>query len=239
MAKDTAQSAPRLQYQPDTLTRQIMSKKVRKLWRRAMKKIIDPEADLTDTDSFRLGDLARFAYEKNKGDIELKKTQDEAKRKKDEEQRAAEEQLARDAELDKKQNQFGPLGRLLQSSSMVEDRSSDLLRQDVQIIERKVDNMMTYLQGEQFQSQWKSNRKQNTDLIEDKSYTSSYIESDEDYIDDSIILKTPRAIKTFNTIFPRVDEQQEDLYARNKKSHAHDNNNSMKWNPVFKGPMQE
>merc|ERR1711892_717023 len=61
-------------YQPDTLTSKLVMKRARVLWRRALKKANNPDADLSDSGSFRLGELARIARRQQLEQEELDQT---------------------------------------------------------------------------------------------------------------------------------------------------------------------
>ena len=119
-------------------------KKVRKLWRRALKKANNPDDNYSDPGSFRLGELARIARRQQLEEEELNRTRKEAQDIENEKKRLAEEKLKdeeKSTTLTKTTILPGFLGGGGGRSNGIEE-----LQTDMRIIERKVDDVISMIE---------------------------------------------------------------------------------------------
>ena len=117
-------------------------KKVRKLWRRALKKANNPDDNVSDPGSFRLGELARIARRQQLEEEELNRTRKEAQDIENENKRLAEEKL-KDEEKSTTLTKTTILPGFLGGgrSNGIEE-----LQTDMRIIERKVDDVISMIE---------------------------------------------------------------------------------------------
>ena len=118
-------------------------KRARVLWRRALKKANNPDADLSDSGSFRLGELARIARRQQLEQEELDQTRQEAQDAENEKNRLVEEKIKQ--EEGQKAEKSGVLPGFL-TGGVVRHGGIDQLQTDVRIIERKVDDVISMIE---------------------------------------------------------------------------------------------
>ena len=118
-------------------------KRARILWRRALKKANNPDADLSDSGSFRLGELARIARRQQLEQEELERTRQEAQDVENEKKRLVEEKIKQ--EEGEKTEKSGILPGFL-TGGMVRNGGMDQLQTDMRIIERKVDDVISMIE---------------------------------------------------------------------------------------------
>ena len=132
-------------YQPDTLTSKLLMKKVRKLWRRALKKANNPDDNVSDPGSFRLGELARIARRQQLEEEELNRTRKEAENIENEKKRLAEEKL-KDEEKSATLTKTTILPGFLGGGGGFRPNGVEQLQTDMRIIERKVDDVISMIE---------------------------------------------------------------------------------------------